>query len=167
MRPILQRERPVEILLVEDCAADARFLHEVLKDIALPTTLHVVEDGQPALAFLRKHGAYAQAPTPDLVLLDLFLPRLSGQEVFVAMKQDVSLAQIPVCLFVQDEHDPSLASIEAHGLPIPFTLTKPVQAEHLTEILSTLPCEAGLPVAARVVGRSRGITEPYLDAPPL
>src|SRR5919198_6452300 len=106
-----QRARPVEILLVEDCAADVRFLHEVLTDIALPTTLHVVEDGLPALAFLRKHGAYAQAPTPHLVLLDLFLPVLSGQEVFVTMKQDVSLAQIPVCLFVQDQDDPHLTRL--------------------------------------------------------
>jgi CheY-like chemotaxis protein len=140
MRHALQRERPVEILLVEDCAADARFLHEVLTDIALPTTLHVVEDGQPALAFLRKHGAYIQAPTPDLVLLDLFLPVLSGQDVFVVMKQDVNLAQIPVCLFVQDAPDPSLARLQNHGLPVPCTLTNPVQAEHLTEILWTLPC---------------------------
>src|SRR5262249_26568397 len=112
----LQREKPVDILLVEDCPADARFLREVLKDLALPTTLHVVEEGLPALAFLRKHGAYAQAHTPDLVLLDTFLPGLAGHEIYVAMQQDVSLAQIAVCLFVQDEHDPTLARIEAHGL---------------------------------------------------
>src|SRR5215813_4383531 len=139
MSHTLRRPRPAELLLVEDCPADARFLQEVLKDLALPTTLQVVEDGQPALAFLRKHGAYAQAHTPDLVLLDTFLPLLSGQEVYAAMQQDVSLAQIAVCLFVQDAHDPSLARIAAQGLPIPFTLTKPVQAESLTELLRTLP----------------------------
>jgi CheY-like chemotaxis protein len=140
MNDTRQRERPVELLLVEDNEADTRFLHEVLTDIALPTTLHRVEDGEPALAFLCKHGAYAQAPTPDLVLLDLFLPVLSGHEVFLAMKQDVSLAQIPVCLFVQGPHDPSLARLQDHGLSIPCTLIKPVQAEHLTAILHTLPC---------------------------
>ena len=139
MHHTFQGQRPLEILLVEDCAADARLLHEVLKAIALPTTLQVVEDGLPALAFLRKHGAYAQAPTPDLVLLDLFLPVLSGQEVFVAMKQDVRFAQIPVCLFVQDPYDPHLTRLAAQGLPVPCVLTKPVQAEHLTEILCTLP----------------------------
>jgi CheY-like chemotaxis protein len=139
MRHPLQRERPRELLLVEDCAADARFLREVLIDLALPTILHVVEDGQPALAFLGKHGPYAQAPTPDLVLLDLFLPVLSGHEVFLAMQQDRRLAQIPVCLFVQGEDDPSLVRIKAHGLPVPYTLTKPVEAEPLSEILSTLP----------------------------
>jgi CheY-like chemotaxis protein len=135
MSHTLQKDRPVEILLVEDCAADVRFLQEVLRDIPLPTTLHVVEDGRPALAFLRKHGAYAQAPTPELVLLDLFLPLLSGQEVFVTMQQDVSLAQIPVCLFVQDQDDPHLTQIKHQGLPAPYALTKPVQAEHLTAIL--------------------------------
>ena len=108
----------------------------MLKDIVLPTTLHVVEDGEPALAFLRKHRAFAQAPTPDLVLLDLFLPMLSGQEVFVEMKQDMTLAQIPVCLFVQGQHDPQLVRIKHQGLPVTCTLTKPVQAEHLTAILS-------------------------------
>jgi two-component system response regulator len=141
MRHTLQRERPLELLLVEDCAADARFLREVLTDIALSTTLHVVEDGQPALAFLRKQETFAQAPTPDLVLLDLFLPLVSGHEVFVEMSQDVSLAQIPVCLFVQGPSDPSLIRIKEHGLPVPRTLTKPVQAEPLTEILCTLPGE--------------------------
>jgi len=60
-------------------------------------------------------------------------------EVFVAIKHDGRLAQIPVCLFVQGEDDPSLARIKAHGLPVPYTLTTPVQAEPLTEILSTLP----------------------------
>src|SRR6266436_1575316 len=131
MRHVLQRERPVEILLVEDCAADARFLHEVLTDIAVPTTLHVVEDGEPALAFLCKHGAYAQAPTPDLVLLDLFLPVLSGQDVFVEMKQDVNLTQIPVCLFVQGSQDPTLVQLQDNGLQVPCELTKPVQVELL------------------------------------
>ena len=135
MRHTLQRERPLELLLVEDCAADARFLQEVLTDIGLPTTLHVVEDGQPALAFLGKHGTYAQAPTPDMVLLDLFLPVLSGHEVFVAIKQDGRLAQIPVYLFVQGEDDPSLTRIKAHGLPVPYMLTKPVQAEPLTAVV--------------------------------
>jgi two-component system, chemotaxis family, response regulator Rcp1 len=140
MSHALQRERPLELLLVEDNAGDARLLQEVLKDIALPTTLHVLEDGQPALAFLRKQRAYAQASTPDLVLLDVFLPVLLGREVFVAMKQEVSLAQIPVCLFVQDPHDPILVQLQDHGLQVPHILTKPVQTEPLMEILRTLPC---------------------------
>lgn len=134
----LQRERPVEILLVEDNAGDTRLLQEVLKGISLPTTLHVVEDGEPALAFLRKQEGYARVPTPDLVLLDLFLPRLSGHEVFVAMQHDVSLARIPVYLFVGDRDDPHLARIKDQGLPLPCSLTKPVRAEHLTAILRDL-----------------------------
>jgi CheY-like chemotaxis protein len=139
MSQVPQTARPVEILLVEDNEADARYLQEVLSDIALLTSLYVVEDGQPALAFLRKHGPYVQAPTPDLVLLDLFLPVLSGPDVFVEMKRDVILAQIPVCLFVQDEGDPGLTRLKTHGLPVNCTLTKPVRAETLSEILRALP----------------------------
>ena len=139
MSHVPQTARPVEILLVEDNEADARYLQEVLSNIALPTSLHVVEDGQPALAFLRKHGLYVQAPTPDLVLLDLFLPVLTGQDVFVEMKRDVTLAQIPVCLFVQDEQDPGLTQIKTRGLPVNCTLIKPVRVETLSDILYTLP----------------------------
>lgn len=138
MNQTLQGERPVEILLAEDNEADARFLHEVLKDVPIPTTLHVVSDGLPALAFLRKQGEYAQAPTPDLVLLDLFMPLLSGPEVFAEIKKDISLASLPVCLFVVDAHDPSLARLRNQGLPVECFLTKPIQAGWLTATLDSL-----------------------------
>jgi CheY-like chemotaxis protein len=132
----LREERPVEILLAEDNEADVRFCQEVLKTVPIPTQLHVVEDGKPALEFLRKHGRYTDVPTPDLVLLDLFLPVLSGHEVFVEMKGDVVLAHIPVCVFVMDQHDPSIAKIESQGFQIGCFLTKPVQAGRLTAILN-------------------------------
>ena len=132
----LREGRPVEILLAEDNEADVRFCREVLKTVPIPTLLHVVEDGKPALEFLRKHGGYTHVPTPDLVLLDLFLPVLSGHEVFVEMKEDVVLAQIPVCVFVMDKHDPSIARIESQGFQVNCFLTKPLRADRLTTILS-------------------------------
>ena len=86
-----QQERPLHILLVEDNEADARFFHEVLKSVPLPTAVQVVDDGRLALAFLRKQQEYAHAPTPEVVFLDTLLPILSGAEVLVAMKQDEAL----------------------------------------------------------------------------
>ena len=133
-----QEERPVEILLAEDNEADIYYFNRVLQDIAIPVTLHVVYDGRQALAFLRKHGEYAQAPTPDVVFLDLLLPLLSGHEVFVTMKREAALAQIPTCLFVIDEYDPSLVTIARQGFQVGYRLTKPVQAKHLSAILRTI-----------------------------
>jgi len=138
MSSIRQGERPVEILLAEDNEADIHFFNRVLRDIAIPTTLHVVYDGRQALAFLRKHGEHAQAPTPDVVFLDLLLPLLSGHEVFVTMKREAALAQIPACLFVIDEHDPSLVTIARQGLQVGCWMTKPVQAKHLTAVLRAI-----------------------------
>jgi len=138
MSHTLQGERPVDILLVEDNEADVRFLKEVLKEIPILTTLHVVSDGTLALAFLRKHGVYEQAPTPNIVLLDLFLPVVSGPEVFVEIKRDVTLAHIPLCLFVLDEHDPSLARIKNQGLQVECFLTKPIQEDQLMAILRSV-----------------------------
>jgi chemotaxis family two-component system response regulator Rcp1 len=129
------QERSIHILLVEDNEADTRFFQEVLKSVPTPTVLHAVDDGQPALAFLRQQKEYGQAPIPDIVFLDSRLPVLSGPEVFVAMKQDRALAQIPVCLFVLDEYDLSLETITNHGFQVEGFLTKPVQAAQLTAIL--------------------------------
>jgi CheY-like chemotaxis protein len=134
----LREGRPVEILLAEDNEADVRFCQEVLKTVSIPTQLHVVDDGKPALEFLRKRKGYTHVPTPDLVLLDLFLPVFSGHEVFVEMKRDVALARIPVCIFVMDEYDPSIAKIERQGFEVGCSLTKPVQADRLTAILNQI-----------------------------
>ena len=133
-----QQERPLHILLVEDNEADARFFHEVLKSVPLPTTVQVVDDGQLALAFLRKQQEYAHAPTPEVVFLDTLLPILSGAEVLVAMKQDEALAQIPVWLFVLGVHDLSLTQLASCEVQIEGWLTKPVEATQLTAILRTV-----------------------------
>ena len=133
-----RQERPVHILLVEDNEADARFFQEMLKSVSIPTVVHTVDDGRPALAFLHKLQEYAQAPTPEIIFLDVLLPVLSGPEVFVAMKTDAALAQIPVCLLVLDGNDLSLEQIESQGFQVERWLPKPVQAAQLTAILRTV-----------------------------
>jgi len=86
----------VDILLVEDNPGDARLTQEALKESKIRNTLSIVEDGVEAIAFLRHQGKYADAPRPDLILLDLNLPRKSGREVLSEIKQDDDLKSIPV-----------------------------------------------------------------------
>ena len=95
--------RPVEILLVEDNPGDARLVQEAFKEGRLLNRVHVVEDGMDALAFLRQHGEYAHAPRPDLILLDLILPKKSGLEVLAEIKADHDLKRIPVVVMTASE----------------------------------------------------------------
>ena len=88
--------RPVDILVVEDNPADARLTQEVLKEAKIPNNMHVARDGVEALAFLHREGKYSQAPRPDLILLDLNLPRKDGREVLAEIKADKDLGTIPV-----------------------------------------------------------------------
>ncbi len=89
-------QRPVEILLVEDNPGDARLTFEALKEGRIVNNVHHVTDGDQALQFLRHEGPYHDAPTPDIVLLDLNLPRRNGREVLGEIKQDPALKSIPV-----------------------------------------------------------------------
>ena len=88
--------RPVDILVIEDNPADARLTQEVLKEAKIPNNMHVARDGVEALAFLHREGKYSQAPRPDLILLDLNLPRKDGREVLAEIKADKDLGTIPV-----------------------------------------------------------------------
>ncbi|MFA5506119.1 MAG: response regulator, partial [Vulcanimicrobiota bacterium] len=88
--------RPIEILLVEDNPGDVRLTQEAMKDAKVTNTLHVVGDGIEALEFLRKEGRFQDSPVPDLVLLDLNLPRKSGREVLQEMKESEEFKVIPV-----------------------------------------------------------------------
>src|SRR3954454_21568007 len=89
---------PVQILLVEDSPDDADLMIEALREGHLEVRINLVEDGEDALAFLRNEGAQQTAPRPDLVLLDLHLPRKNGFEVLAEMKKDVELRHIPVVI---------------------------------------------------------------------
>jgi chemotaxis family two-component system response regulator Rcp1 len=90
--------KPIEILLVEDNPGDVRLTRETLRDFKMPNNLSVAGDGVEAMAFLYREGKYANAPRPDLILLDLNLPRKGGREVLAEIKVDASLKSIPVII---------------------------------------------------------------------
>lgn len=94
---------PVEILLVEDSADDADLMMEALQEGELLPQVHWVEDGEQALAYLRREGGYARAVRPDLILLDLRLPKKNGREVLDEIKQDPELRRIPVVVMTGNE----------------------------------------------------------------
>ena len=91
--------RPLEVLLVEDNPGDARLTREALRSVNQLANLTVVGDGVEALALLHRQGRYERAPRPDLILLDLNLPRKAGGEVLAEIKNDISLRRIPVVIF--------------------------------------------------------------------
>ena len=97
--------RRAHILLVEDSPTDAMMMQEILSHAHFQNTLHLTEDGLQALEFLRKEGAYSAAPRPDLILLDLQLPRKSGQEVLAEIKADEKLRSIPVVVLSSSRED--------------------------------------------------------------
>lgn len=101
--------KPLEILLVEDNPADVRLTIEALKESPINTNLHTVEDGVEALAFLRKGGKYKDVTIPDLILLDLNMPKKNGREVLKEIKHDRSLKQIPVVVLTISSAEEDIA----------------------------------------------------------
>ncbi len=102
--------RPIDILLVEDNPADVRLTELALGEVGLTNTLHVAEDGREALAFLRREPEYADAVRPDLVLLDLDLPRVHGTEVLEALNADDDLRRLPVIVLTSSTADEDVAA---------------------------------------------------------
>ena len=101
--------RPVEVLLVEDNPGDVRLTREALRDGKAPSRLSVVQDGVEALRFLRREGPYADAPRPDVVLLDLNLPRKDGRQVVEEMRADPALRALPVVILTSSEAERDVA----------------------------------------------------------
>lgn len=128
-----QPERVVEILLVEDDPGDVLMTREAFADYKLRNTLHVVDDGEKALQFLRQEGEYADAPRPDLVLLDLNLPRMDGREVLEAVKSDDGLASIPIVVLTTSEAEEDV--VRSYSLHANAYVTKPVDFERFIEVV--------------------------------
>jgi len=128
--------RPVELLLVEDSPTDALLMQEALRHAKIPSNVHVVEDGEEALAFLRHDGLYAQAPRPDLILLDLNLPRKDGREVLAEIKREPALKSIPVVVLTtsRDEQD----VLHAYDLHASCYITKPMDFSRFTDIVQSI-----------------------------
>ncbi|SFF91769.1 Response regulator receiver domain-containing protein [Halopelagius inordinatus] len=126
---------PVDVLLVEDNPGDVRLTREAFDDGKIDNTLHVATDGVEALDFLHRRGEYSDAPRPDVVLLDLNLPRKNGDEVLAEVKDDPDLRRIPVIVLTSSESDEDiLHSYEHHANAY---LTKPVDPFEFMETVGT------------------------------
>jgi CheY-like chemotaxis protein len=128
--------QPVVILLVEDSSGDARLAMEALKDAKVRNELHWVKDGVEAMEFLRREGDYSAAPRPDVVLLDLNLPRKDGREVLAEIKGDEDLRRIPVVVLTisADEQD-VLRSYNTHAN---CYVTKPLDLDRFMEVVKSI-----------------------------
>jgi len=128
-----QPEREIVILLVEDDPGDVLMTREAFADYKVRNELHVVDDGVDAMAFLRQEGQYADRPRPDLVLLDLNLPRMDGREVLEAIKSDAELASIPVVVLTTSEAEDDI--LQSYSLHANAYVTKPVDFERFIEVV--------------------------------
>ena len=125
--------KPIEILLVEDNPGDARLTREALAHSKVKNNLHHARDGEEAVAFLRRQGQWANAPTPDLVLLDLNLPRRDGREVLEDIKRDPALMHIPVVILTSSQAEEDI--LRTYRLHANCFITKPVDLEQLTKVV--------------------------------
>jgi chemotaxis family two-component system response regulator Rcp1 len=130
------RVRPAEILLVEDNEGDVRLTMEALRDAKVVNHLNVTRDGVEATDFLYRRGPYAHAPRPDLILLDLNLPRKDGREVLAEIKADADLRQIPVVVLTTSEAEEDLAC--AYGLHANCYLNKPVDFDRFLNVIQAI-----------------------------
>ena len=125
--------RPIEILLVEDSPSDAEFTAEALKEAKVRNHLSLVEDGVQAMEFLRRQGQYAQAPRPDLIMLDLNLPRKDGREVLAELKADANLKMIPVVVLTTSRAEEDV--LRAYQLHANCYITKPVDFKQFLDVV--------------------------------
>lgn len=127
---------PVEILLVEDNPGDARLAVELLKDAKVYNRLTVVPDGVEALAFLRRQGKYADAPKPDLILLDLNLPKKDGRQVLMEIRADEALRRIPVVVLTTSDAEEDV--LKMYDLTANCYVTKPVDLDQFVKVVRSI-----------------------------
>jgi two-component system response regulator len=130
------RAIPVEILLVEDNPGDVRLTREALKEGKVWNHLHVVEDGEAAVAFAKQTAPYADAPRPDIILLDLNLPRKDGREVLAILKADEKLKRIPVVILTSSKADEDI--LRAYNMNANCYITKPVDFEQFIKVVKVI-----------------------------
>lgn len=127
---------PIKILLVEDQPADVRLTQEVLKQGKVANELFVAEDGEKAMEFLRREGKYADVPRPDLVILDLNLPRMDGKEVLQAIKGDPDLLKIPVLMLTTSAAEGDI--LDAYSHHVNAYITKPIDLDEFVTVVSSI-----------------------------
>jgi two-component system, chemotaxis family, response regulator Rcp1 len=129
-------DRPIEILVVEDNPGDVRLMKEALAEANVRTNVTHVEDGVEALALLRHEGKYADAPFPDLVILDLNLPRKDGREVLQEIKQDEALRRLPVVIMTTSEAETDIS--RTFNLRANCYVTKPWSFEEFSKLVKAI-----------------------------
>ncbi|MDH6055682.1 response regulator [Umezakia ovalisporum] len=127
---------PIEVLLVEDNASDAHLTRMALEDSKIAVNLHVVEDGVEAMAFLRKQEQYNQVPHPDIILLDLNLPKKDGREVLAEIKADQNLRGIPIVVLTTSQWSEDI--LKVYNLSANCFITKPVDFDQFVKIVQSI-----------------------------
>jgi len=126
----------IQVLLVEDSPGDVRLTQEAFRDANPLIHLHVANDGVEAMAFLRQQGVHAHAPRPDLILLDLNLPKMDGREVLAHIKEDESLKTIPTVILTTSDAEADI--VKSYQLQANCYLTKPVQLDAFENLVKSI-----------------------------
>ncbi len=127
---------PIDILLVEDNPGDARLAQEAFKDAKVRNNLYRVEDGVEAMAYLRRQGRYADAVRPDLILLDLNLPKKDGREVLAEIKADDDLKRIPVVILTVSKAEEDI--LKSYNLHANCYITKPINLDNFLDVVKSI-----------------------------
>jgi len=127
---------PIEVLLVEDSPGDVRLTQEAFREANRSIHLHIANDGIEAMAFLRKQGIHVNAPRPDLILLDLNLPKMDGREVLAHIKADAGLKLIPTVILTTSEAEADI--VKSYQLQANCYLSKPVQLEVFESLVKSI-----------------------------
>jgi len=133
---MVERNGPIEILLVEDNPGDVRLTREALKEGKVYSNLHTVKDGVEAMEFLRRQGRFKDAPRPDIILLDLNLPRKDGREVLEEIKSDNELKRIPVVVLTTSKAEEDV--LRTYNLHANCYVTKPVDLEKFMVVVKSI-----------------------------
>ncbi|TAN42289.1 MAG: response regulator [Nitrospirae bacterium] len=128
--------KPIEILLVEDSPGDVRLTEECMKEAKVKNILHVVNDGVEALDFLRKKGKYANAAKPDLILLDLNLPKKDGREVLAEIKSDENLKRIPIVVLTTSKAEEDI--LKTYDLHANCYIVKPIDLQQFLQVVRAI-----------------------------
>jgi chemotaxis family two-component system response regulator Rcp1 len=127
---------PIQVLLVEDSPGDVRLTQEAFRDANQSILLHVAADGVEAMAFLRREGPHVLAPRPDLILLDLNLPKMDGREVLAHIKEDDNLKTIPTVILTTSDAESDI--VKSYQLQANCYLTKPVQLDAFEGLVKSI-----------------------------
>jgi two-component system, chemotaxis family, response regulator Rcp1 len=136
MESIGSDAKPMEVLLVEDSAGDVRLTREALKDAKVHINLHIASDGIEAMAFLKREGHYVRVPRPDLILLDLNLPKKDGREVLEEIKRNPVLKSIPVVILTTSASEADI--LRSYLLHANCYITKPVDLKGFLDVVKSI-----------------------------